>query len=82
MNPTSPAHAHQLIITKGDLVNTEELRRSLHSTFTEVMAKRMSSVLPFVHVVSSKTGSGIEELQIAMAEIISQEWKNHLMETS
>ena len=54
----SCALSYQIVLTKADQINQTERKSSLHSVFTEIMTKRMSSVLPFVHVVSSKSGEG------------------------
>ena len=56
----SCALSYQIILTKADQINHTERQSSLRSVFTEIMTKRMSSVLPFVHVVSSKSGEGRE----------------------
>ena len=54
----SCALSYQIILTKADQINHTERQSSLRSVFTEIMTKRMSSVLPFVHLVSSKSGEG------------------------
>jgi len=77
----SCALPYQVVLTKADLVTAAERQRALRSVFEQVNARRMSSVLPWVHVVSARTGEGISDLQLAMGEIIAQEWVNHLVET-
>ena len=61
-------------MTKADDAKEEELHLALESVFTRLSSQRLNSCLPFVHVVSAKTGEGIVDLQLSMAEIFSQKW--------
>ena len=66
---------HQLILTKADLVSHDIMLDTLKSLFDELLKSKRLSWLPFVHVTSSATGEGIEDLQDAMTEVISQNWR-------
>lgn len=64
----------QFIVTKNDVTGQAELEATLKSIFVEALAKKMRSCLPLVHVSSSKSNYGIDELMLAMAEIMSHRW--------
>jgi hypothetical protein len=38
------------------------------------MCREKTSSMPFVHLLSAKSGDGIDHLQQSMAEIISHNW--------
>ena len=76
----SCALPYQVVLTKADLITAAERQRALRSVFEQLNAKRMSSAMPYAHVVSSRSGEGVADLQLAMGEIIAQEWVNHLAE--
>lgn len=65
---------YQIILTKSDVPNDKELKHSLESSFDEIMAKRMNTCFPYLHLISSKTGDGIIPLQQSIAEVASQQW--------
>ena len=65
---------YQIILTKSDIPNDKELKHSLESSFDEIMAKRMNTCFPYLHLISSKTGDGIIPLQQSIAEVASQQW--------
>lgn len=65
-------YRNQIILTKSDVCNSQDLQKSLKVSCDEIMTKQAG--LPFIHVVSSKTGSGIEDLRLAMTEIMSHNW--------
>ena len=69
---------HQLLLTKADLVSHDMMLDTLKSLFDELSRNKRLTWLPFIHVTSSATGEGIEELQDAMAEIILQNWQNNI----
>jgi len=63
-----------VILTKSDASSAEEQKHALASSFGQIMAKRMSSCMPFVHLVSSKSGDGVTQLQRAIVEILEHNW--------
>ena len=66
---------YQVVLTKTDASSAPELHHALDSVFAQLMKKGgLNCGLPFVHAVSAKTGSGLEELKDAMAEILSHDW--------
>ena len=63
----------QVILTKSDLCDQNDLKKSLNSTFKDIMeSPNRHHCLPFVHVVSSKTWYGIPALKHSMTEIFLQ----------
>lgn len=54
---------YQIILTKCDVADKEEKRKSLESVFEQVMARRQSSIFPYVLLVSAKTGEGLDSLR-------------------
>jgi GTP-binding protein len=60
---------YQLIFTKSDLVKESDLVGNLKSAFGIMRQMKNASCLPLIHAVSSTTGSGIQSLQLALAEI-------------
>ena len=62
------------MLTKADTINQGEKHQALESVFAVITKRKKTSIMPFVHVVSSKTGEGIEELKWSMAEVASQNW--------
>ncbi len=61
-------------MTKVDLVKPQELQANLYHAFQVMLAMRGNTCLPFVHTVSSVKNIGIDNLQLSMAEILSQRW--------
>lgn len=64
----------KIILTKSDASSTIEKKNALQSCFNEIMAKRMSSCLPVVHLLSSKDSTGVIQLQQSIAEIANHQW--------
>jgi len=66
---------YQVILTKTDASSKPELSGALQSTFDELMREgKLACGLPLVHAVSAKSGEGIEQLKMAIAEILSHQW--------
>ena len=65
---------YQIILTKSDVSSAVELKKALASCFLELMDRKKTSSMPFVHVVSSKSGDGMLHLQQSMTEILSHDW--------
>jgi hypothetical protein len=63
-------------LTKADACSKKEKEDALMSVFSQVFAKRMSSCLPYVHLVSALTGEGMLSLKLSMTEIIHQRWNS------
>jgi GTP-binding protein EngB required for normal cell division len=63
-----------VVITKADLLNDLDLRKTLEATVAEMKKPKRHACLPIVHVVSSKTNYGILPLMQSMAEVNSQRW--------
>ena len=65
---------YEVVITKVDLIsgnNIFMLSSTLESVFVEIMKKgRMSSCVPYVHTVSSKSGVGLDFLLMSMAKTL------------
>lgn len=70
----------QIILTKADLLKSQAaLNAVLMSVFSVILAKvkgSMNVCLPIVHVVSSKTGGGLECLKENIMEISSYQWSD------
>ena len=63
----------QIILTKADLCDQTDLKKSLHSAFKDIMeSPQRHHCLPFIHVVSSKTLYGIPALKQSITEIFRQ----------
>lgn len=63
---------YQIVLTKSDLCSLGDLMKSLESVLTEVMhGTQRHHCIPFVHVVSSRTGFGIQPLKQCIAEMWS-----------
>jgi GTP-binding protein len=65
---------YQVILTKADVTRPSEMVHAVHSVLDKMVVRRGSSALPFVHVVSSHTGEGIDDLKCSMTEIAAQKW--------
>ena len=66
---------YQVVLTKTDASSKPELSGALQSTFDELMREgKLACGLPLVHAVSSKSGEGIEQLKVAISEILSHNW--------
>lgn len=65
---------YQIILTKSDVCSEKELQYALNSSFAEIMAKRMNTCFPYLHLVSSKDEQGIAQLQQSIAEVTSHRW--------
>jgi len=65
---------YQIILTKSDLCSEKDLKYALSSSFEEIMAKRMNTCFPYLHLVSSKNDQGIQQLQQSIAEVASHKW--------
>ena len=63
------------MLTKADSSSVKEKTAALESCFKELMGRKCSSSMPFVHVISSRTGEGIDHLQYSMTEIFSHQWQ-------
>eukprot|EP01039_Chlorochromonas_danica_P009406 gene9406-10389_t len=61
---------YQVIFTKADLVSETEMHVQLNLLFCMMRRMKRSALYPFVHVVSSKTGEGMEDLKLGLAEIL------------
>jgi hypothetical protein len=61
----------QIVLTKSDLVSTAELYLTVKNTFDLIRSKHGSACLPFVHVLSTVTNSGIDAFKLSMAEVFS-----------
>ena len=57
------------MFSKCDLVKEQELMLSLTHTFEILSRHQNSCCFPFIHVVSSETGEGIDQLKLAIASI-------------
>lgn len=63
------------MFTKSDLVKGVELHRSLQSAMELMNNRRFSGTcVPYLHVLSSATGDGVQPLQLSIAEIHSAPW--------
>lgn len=47
------------------------MSKSLYSVFDQILAKRQSAALPYVHCVSALTGEGLQAFKQSIAEIVS-----------
>jgi hypothetical protein len=63
-----------LIFTKCDVANISMLTPALEKAFKIMFTMKGNTCLPFVHLVSSKTNLGMDDLKLFMSEIISQDW--------
>ena len=59
-------------MTKADLATNEEIKKSLISAFDRIFAPKMSSALPFVNLVSSVTGAGLDSLKRLITDISAE----------
>ena len=64
----------QIVLTKSDASSEKEKIYALETCFKELMCREKTSSMPFVHLLSAKSGDGIDHLQQSMAEIISHNW--------
>jgi GTP-binding protein len=65
----------QVILTKSDQTSQPQLFKCLETVFEEITNRGRVSCMPFVHVVSSKTGYGIEDLMDAITDATyGQHW--------
>jgi GTP-binding protein EngB required for normal cell division len=69
----SNAIIYQIILTKSDLSSTSEIQSSLESIYKEIMkTKNRHHANPFVHVISSKSSTGINALKQHITDIYTQ----------
>ena len=61
--------AHRVVLTKADLASTVEVATALQATLDRLRRPKRSSLMPVVHVVSSKTGFGIEDLRAHLMDV-------------
>jgi len=71
---------YETVLTKTDASSKHELSAALDSTFAQLMrtgsqaAGRLNCGLPFVHTLSAKEGSGVQQLKASIAETLAYEW--------
>jgi GTP-binding protein EngB required for normal cell division len=63
---------YQVIFTKKDLVSEVEMHTKLSLLYQIMGQISHSAFFPYVHVVSSHSKEGIDDLKLAIAEIVSQ----------
>ena len=63
------------MLTKSDSSSAKEKTAALESCFKELMGRKCSSSMPFVHLLSARTGEGIDHLQYSMTEIFNHPWQ-------
>lgn len=61
--------AHRVILTKADLATPVEIATSLQATLDHLRGARASCLMPVVHVISAKTGLGIDDLRAHLAAL-------------
>jgi len=61
--------AHRVVFTKGDLASPSDLVAALDATAAR-FSRKLSSLVPVVHVVSAKTGAGVDDLRAHLASIV------------
>lgn len=66
---------YQVVFTKADLVSETEMHVQLNMLFCVMRRMKRSSLFPFVHVVSAKTGDGMDDLKLGLAEILYDQFK-------
>mmetsp|Transcript_29429 Transcript_29429/g.28154 ORF Transcript_29429/g.28154 Transcript_29429/m.28154 type:complete len:302 (-) Transcript_29429:97-1002(-) len=62
---------YQVILTKADAASESEKKHALNSVFEVLMNRPKSSNVPFVHLLSSRSGEGLDHLECDMAEVMS-----------
>lgn len=67
---------YQLVFTKADLIKESDLVSNLKNAFGIMNQMPSCTCLPVIHAVSSTTQMGIETLQLALAEIYTDERYN------
>lgn len=64
----------QVVLTKTDCVSKNELFKAIQSVFIELNKRNRQAGVPFVHIVSAKSGEGIEDLKREIGGIVYQEF--------
>jgi GTP-binding protein EngB required for normal cell division len=54
--------SNQILLTKADAASESEKKYALKSVFEALMNRPKSSNIPFVHVLSSRSGEGLFDL--------------------
>ena len=61
--------AHSVVLTKGDRASARDLAAALDATAGR-FSRKLSSLVPVVHVVAAKTGAGVDALRAHLAAVV------------
>ena len=61
--------AHSVVLTKGDRASSRDLVAALEAV-EERFSRKLSSLVPVVHVVAAKTGAGVDALRAHLAAVV------------
>ena len=61
---------HRVVLTKCDRASAADVATALAATKDALDRPRRSSLLPVVHVVSTKTGFGVDDLRRYLADVV------------
>lgn len=64
------------MLTKCDDAKESELKSALQSAFDFLMQPKehIVSNIPYVHVISTVTGEGVDDLKLCIAEVVNHRW--------
>lgn len=66
---------YQIILTKTDCISNRELYVAITSAFNSMKQRKRNGCFPLVHTISSRTGSGIQDLKRDIARVIYREYE-------
>ena len=61
--------AHSVVLTKGDRASARDIVEALEAV-EERFSRKLSSLVPVVHVVAAKTGAGVDALRAHLAAVV------------
>ena len=61
--------AHSVVLTKGDRASARDIVAALEAV-EERFSRKLSSLVPVVHVVAAKTGAGVDALRAHLAAVV------------